>query len=466
MATAKYDPAAQFKLIDEASHKQLAAIEKEKSNKLDSIEKTYKKELKNALDKEEKIAAAREKYQKDLAQTEQYYQKLKEDREKASLKILRKYESNLLKTGDAEQRAAVRKAQIERLENLQEEFKTRFDNEQAYAAEADRIAKLMRQEKDATRKEELKNELEAIRTKRDAEKAWIQENQEAFNSSSSDITNTKIEQAKDIAATGDSEAMKAAAKDLREAAKSQDATSEESMRATQAAINLENAAREEESREKRKAIIAELKYRLTTLDGIKDTLQDGLFKATASLSKLFDSLEGPINSFYEYQAKYEARMQGSGNDYTKMMANISSTVGMSPFLKQTKMVENLQKLIDTGTNYNLELRAYIATVSESIASTFDAFDSNLLRLIRIQQNDSTAARLGMEAALTKMLNEMYSDSTYLTDVADSVTAALLDASAQLTHQGAAEIEFVAQKWLGSLYSSKRLSGLLAEAIVI
>ena len=112
----------------------------------------------------------------------------------------------------------------------------------------------------------------------------------------------------------------------------------------------------------------------------------------------------------------------------------------------------MKELVDQGVAYNVEQRAFLSTISDKIANTFNAFDANLLRLIRLQQADTTAARLGMEASLTKFLNGIFQDTSYLNDVYDQVSAALLDANASMTRDMSAQFEYIVQKWLGSLSS--------------
>jgi hypothetical protein len=52
-----------------------------------------------------------------------------------------------------------------------------------------------------------------------------------------------------------------------------------------------------------------------------------------------------------------------------------------------------------------------------------------MRIIRIQQQDSTASRLGMEKALNDMLNSYYKDTSYLTQTFDEVSSALFEMTA-------------------------------------
>lgn len=164
-----------------------------------------------------------------------------------------------------------------------------------------------------------------------------------------------------------------------------------------------------------------------------------------------------LSNLDEYQGKIDARLQGSDKSYRELSDRISSNLMLSPFVKTTKVLDKLKEASEKGINYNIEQRAFLASLTDKIATTFDAFDSNLMRIIRLQQADSTASRLGMEASLTKLFNNMFEDSSYLSETADQVSSALVDAQSQLTHEGAAEFEYTVQKWLGAL-SSLGMSG--------
>ena len=134
------------------------------------------------------------------------------------------------------------------------------------------------------------------------------------------------------------------------------------------------------------------------------------------------------------------------------MDMVTTNLAISSSVKMEEVIDNIKKASDSGIVYNIEQRAFLESVSDKIAHTFDAFDSNLTRLIRLQQADTTAARLGMEASLTKLFNSTFSDSSYLSDVYDSVSQAIIDANSQMTRDQSAEFEYTLQKWLGSLYS--------------
>ncbi len=109
-------------------------------------------------------------------------------------------------------------------------------------------------------------------------------------------------------------------------------------------------------------------------------------------------------------------------------------------------------MVEKGIAFNVDQRAFLATISEKIATTFNAADGTLLRLIRIQQQDTTAGRLGMESALTSFLNNMYETTEYMTDAAASVRSSLEEMSALSGAAMATEVEYQMQKWMGSLYS--------------
>lgn len=177
-------------------------------------------------------------------------------------------------------------------------------------------------------------------------------------------------------------------------------------------------------------------------------------KASAKfMEKATNSIEDNLDAMFGHQGRMMGRLQGSAIDWSDAVDDISDTIGFSGLVSKKSVVAKMVELVDSGVAYNLELRAFLSETSENIASTFDATNGTLLRLIRLQQADSTAARLGMEAALTDLLNATFSDTAYLADkVSDSVSSAIIDASATMSRDQALIFEYTMQKWLGSLYS--------------
>lgn len=173
------------------------------------------------------------------------------------------------------------------------------------------------------------------------------------------------------------------------------------------------------------------------------------------LKQMFDNT---IQTYGTYQEKINTRLQGSGSSWnglsgtTNIEKTLKAAAGSNAYVKLQSVMDNVVKATEAGIANNIEQRAFLATVSENIASTFDAFDSNLLRVIRVQQADSTAARLGMEAGLTNFLNSYFSDNSYLNNAFDTVSQNLFEATSQLSAEEAVGVEYQIQKWLGSLYS--------------
>lgn len=182
--------------------------------------------------------------------------------------------------------------------------------------------------------------------------------------------------------------------------------------------------------------------------------------ATATLVKAINSVQDQYEKTFKevegllatYKGTIEARLQGSEKSYDDVMNKISTNLSMSPFVKTQDVINTMKAAVDEGIAYNVEQRSFLQSIKDKIANTFDAFDSNLTRLIRLQQADTTAARMGMEAALTKFLNNMFQDTSYLNGLSDSVAAAIIDANSQLDRNSSAEFEYIVQKWLGSLAS--------------
>lgn len=188
----------------------------------------------------------------------------------------------------------------------------------------------------------------------------------------------------------------------------------------------------------------------------KMLLSAALNSAGKKLASFAKQLEGTVAEVAEAQTEIDTRLYGSKgktSGYWKDMSeNISKNIGISPFIKQADAVNNLKTLVGRGIAYNVEQRAFLETISDKIATTFEATDATLLKLVRIQQADTTAARLGMESALNAFLNNMYETTEYMTEAADAIRGSIYEASALMTAEEATDFEYQVQKWMGSLYS--------------
>ena len=183
-----------------------------------------------------------------------------------------------------------------------------------------------------------------------------------------------------------------------------------------------------------------------------------LIVAVQALSSLAQQLESKIDEIAVYKGKIDTRLHGSSNEtnfgsyWDQIVKDMTSVGAVNPYFKQEDFAKKIADLVDTGIAFDLEQRAFLATISDKIATTFEVTDGTLLRLVRIQQQDSTAGRLGMEAALNEFLNNMYENTEYLKTVASGVRTSLEEMQALMEGAAATEVEYQVQKWMGSLYS--------------
>lgn len=173
------------------------------------------------------------------------------------------------------------------------------------------------------------------------------------------------------------------------------------------------------------------------------------------LSNTLNSINSGMEAYSKNQVKINTRLMGSRtfglyNKFGAIETGLTNAVGVNPYFKTQDMLDNLNALVEAGIVSNLEQRAFLMTASENIATTFDAANGTLLRIIRLQQSDSTAARLGMEAYLTRFLNNLVENTEYMNQTFDNVASALLEASSAMGVAQATEFEYVVQKWLGAL----------------
>lgn len=178
--------------------------------------------------------------------------------------------------------------------------------------------------------------------------------------------------------------------------------------------------------------------------------------AVKALKSAVNDINSGVNNFLssygQYFSSITTRLLGSGKSYTSASKIISNALGGTPLVKQTAVLEKLNTLVAQGIAYNVEQRAFLDTVKDKIATTFDAANGTLLQLIKIQQADSTAARLGLESSLNNFFNKNFLDTSYLNSLSDSVAASILGANSQLSRDGSVAFEYVVQKWLGSMSS--------------
>jgi hypothetical protein len=162
-------------------------------------------------------------------------------------------------------------------------------------------------------------------------------------------------------------------------------------------------------------------------------------------------MDSTMEQIASYKTNIDTRLQGSknktsyGSYWDAMSSNITSFAGASVLVKQSKIAERVASMVEQGIAFNVEQRASLQELAGKIATTFDATNGTLLRLVRIQQQDTTAGRLGMESALTAFLNNMYETSEYMSQIANSVKSNIEEAMAMMSGEAAVSFEYQVQK---------------------
>lgn len=231
---------------------------------------------------------------------------------------------------------------------------------------------------------------------------------------------------KEIALDIDYEAKKHHEEELRELEKQKKKAEEEKEREKKAQERTEN---------NKKALA----------DAVNNIISGGIDKLRNGISQAAETYAG-------YVDRIQVRLLGANESVKSITDKLSGVFGASPIFRMTSVMDKVAEVVEKGITFNVESRAAMAVLKDKIAATFDAFDSSLLRLIKIQQEDSTQARLGMESLLTDYFNTQFQDSSYLYGQSAQVRSALLEAESRLSTEDATRFEYVVQKWLGSMSS--------------
>jgi hypothetical protein len=185
---------------------------------------------------------------------------------------------------------------------------------------------------------------------------------------------------------------------------------------------------------------------------------NGMKELMGAISDMAKQLETQMDEIASKKSAIDTRLQGSSNDrrlgsyWDQMTKDITGFAGISPLIKQSAVADRVADMVGKGIAFNVEQRATLDVVKDKIATTFDAANGTLLRLVKIQQQDTTAGRLGMESALNAFLNNMYETTEYMSTLATSVKSNLEEAMSLMSGENALSFEYQIQKWLGSLSS--------------
>ena len=232
---------------------------------------------------------------------------------------------------------------------------------------------------------------------------------------------------------------------------------EEDRKFYQEMIELMKTMNPEERKDARKEMVDYFgsEEKLKQFEGQQAT-EKALKTLSIKLGAFAKELDSTIKSVANYKTAWDTRLYGTSSHTMNPFENLSKMVnygiGVSPFIKQSSVMEKLNTAISEGISYNVEQRAFLDVLKEGIATTFEAFDTTLKNLVRVQQADSTSYRLGMEASLTEYLNRMFDNTEYMSDLAKATASNLYESTSLLEASQAIGYEYQVQKWLGSLYS--------------
>lgn len=169
-------------------------------------------------------------------------------------------------------------------------------------------------------------------------------------------------------------------------------------------------------------------------------------------NKAMSSVDDYLAAYTQNFTSVTTRLQNSGYTYENINKVFKANTAANPYVRYDKLLTKLNSLVEEGVAKGVAQRAFLGTIAEEVATTFDATQASLLQIVRIQQTDTTAQRLGLEANLTRLFNYYFGDTSYLSQAFDSVQQTLIGTSSQMSADASIEFEYIVQKWLGSLGS--------------
>ena len=230
----------------------------------------------------------------------------------------------------------------------------------------------------------------------------------------------------------------------------------------------ENAAGDKKAYKEQKE---ELKKVRESNKDIKKAIEEDNKKLTSMLKSGLKSITGSIDrsiQVYSQNAiRVSAQLQGTTKSYAWTVDKLNQAIGSTGLAKMSDVLSEMSNLTSRGIVANIEQKAFLASIKDGIISTFDVADSTMLRLIKLQGEESTTNRMVMQASLRDYLNSQYQNSQYIYENYKQVSDSLLEATSLLTSSLSLSLESTVQKWMGSLSSvglSSSAINSLAQAI--
>lgn len=162
----------------------------------------------------------------------------------------------------------------------------------------------------------------------------------------------------------------------------------------------------------------------SNVDNTIEKVKDGsLFSSiSGSLSNTIDPI---IDRYLSRQTEISAHLSGSSSSLYQITDNLQKAFSTSSLVRQEAVYNKLADLVSSGIVYNVEQRAFLETLANDMKFTFSSAGP-LARLIRLQQQDSTANRLALEYNLQKFLNDSYKNSEYIKNAFETVSNSLIE----------------------------------------
>ncbi len=160
--------------------------------------------------------------------------------------------------------------------------------------------------------------------------------------------------------------------------------------------------------------------------------------------------------------KINAALEGTGKTFQDSSDAMVSSLGLNRFVKQQDYIGKIAELTAQGLNFNVEQRAILETIRDKTVKSFSSMDGNLVRLIRLKQQDITQAQFGLEAALRNTLNRIFKDTQYLDQMYDSIASAITDSVIVSGGKDVNQYSSVVQTWMGAMYASGIDSGTVSK----
>ena len=193
------------------------------------------------------------------------------------------------------------------------------------------------------------------------------------------------------------------------------------------------------------------------------TVTGKILDVTSAVRRSIDGwVDDAARVLANHYGKINASLEGATKDFSSISDNAVESLGLSRFVKQTDYIEQIARLTASGVSFNVEQRALLETIKDKTIASFDAVDGNLLRLIRLRQQDLTATQFGLEAALRTTLNKVFKDSAYLNELYDTINGAIMDAAIVSGSSDITEYNSTIQSWMGAMYESGVSSGVVQK----